>query len=402
MSSNASTSANLVQPSGQLLAQQLHIDWDILSFVLFSPHDQLKHIIENADLEPQEKRDALGALAEILENYADIAIYESLYQDTVKHIQRFQDRTVEGFREAVSTANKAHLAQIIHTNNCLEQTGGNLSFLRMVPGEHNPVDLLIKDHTLCMQCIGLVTTPTLPHRHIDCPEYHCRKCDQPAPGHVPKHCPNIDQHTGLPAGYRPLTHIIHDAPVTSDHHTYMLAVAADATIKSFDIERSRNRPAHLRPLSPIASRIRRAETTRPRNTTWVIHIGRIQGVFSDSSRIRHLTRHYPYQHVERFDSYEEARARANELFQEGPAFDTVNYIRRVECLAAMAPILAGFATNRAPEEDVSIKESDNPPPSYHADDQVQRSSPSPPATPIVFRRRCYERPRSPWENNSDH
>ena len=52
----------------------------------------------------------------------------------------------------------------------------------------------------------------------------------------PNIAPNIDQCTGLPAGYRPLAHIIHDTPVTSDHRTHMLAMAADATIKSFDIE----------------------------------------------------------------------------------------------------------------------------------------------------------------------
>ena len=94
MSADASTSVTPVQPPTrlthqQLLAQQLHIDWDVLAFILFSPHDQLKRIIENADLEPQEKRDALGALAEVLENYADIAVYERLYRDTMEHIQRF-------------------------------------------------------------------------------------------------------------------------------------------------------------------------------------------------------------------------------------------------------------------------------------------------------------------------
>ena len=398
MSTNASTSTIPVHPPTQL-SQQLHIDWDVLSFILFSPHDQLKRIIENADLQPQEKRDALGALAEVLENYADIAIYERLYRDTMTHIQRFRDRAVEGFRGAVSTANKARLAQIIRTNNRLEQTGGELSLLRTPPNEGDSVDSLVKDFTPCLQCLDSTITPALPHRHIDCPEYRCRKCDRPAPGHVPEHCPNVDQRTGIPPGYRPLTYIIRNAPVTSDHNTHMLAVAADATIKSFDIPRSRDRPEHLRPLSPISTRIRRAETTRPRSTTWVVYIGSIRGIFNDRSRVRHLTQHYRDHHVERFDSYEEARARANELFREGPAFDNVNHIRRVKRLAAISSALPASRTSQT---DALIADSDNPPPSYHTDNQSRRSSPSPPPTPIVLRHRHRERPHSPWEDNSDH
>ena len=372
MSTNASTPTAPVQTPTRLthqqaLAQQLHIDWDVLAFILFSPHDQLKRIIENADLEPQEKRDALGALAEVLENYADIAVYERLYRDTMEHIQRFRDRAVEGFREAISTANKARLAQIIRANNRLEQTGGELSFQRTPPDERDTVDLLIKESTPCLQCVDSATTPTLPHRHIDCPEYRCRKCNRPAPGHVPEHCPNIDQRTGIPPGYRPLAHIVRDAPVTSDHNTHMLAVAADATIKSFDIPRSRDRPEHLRPLSPISARIRRAEATRPRSTTWVVYIGRIRGIFNDRSRVRHLTQHYHYHHVERFDSYEEARARANELFREGPAFDNVNHIRRVKRLAAIS---AGLAASQPSQENALTGDSHNPPPSITPTNRV--------------------------------
>ena len=58
----------------QRLAAQLNIDWEVLSFILFSSCDQMQNIIEAADLEPQQKRNALGALAEVLETYADIAI----------------------------------------------------------------------------------------------------------------------------------------------------------------------------------------------------------------------------------------------------------------------------------------------------------------------------------------
>ena len=52
---------------------------------------------------------------------------------------------------------------------------------------------------------------------------------------------------------------------------------------------------------------------------------------------------------------------------------------------------------------LTADESDAPPPSYHTEEERgQNSSPSPPATPIVFRQPRNERSRSPWENNSDH
>ena len=94
MSSNASTSAapadlsTLPSPQ-QRLAAQLNIDWEVLSFILYSPRDQMNNIIEAADLEPQQKRNALGALAEVLETYAEISVNESLYADTMKYLQQF-------------------------------------------------------------------------------------------------------------------------------------------------------------------------------------------------------------------------------------------------------------------------------------------------------------------------
>ena len=132
MSSNQSTTSapnvpfEPVSPQ-QCLAAQLNIDWEVLSFILFSPRDQMQNISKAADLEPQQKRNALGALAEVLKTYADIAINESLYADTMKYLQRFRDTAVENFRRAVSTADKADLATIIQGTNRLKQTGGSFS-----------------------------------------------------------------------------------------------------------------------------------------------------------------------------------------------------------------------------------------------------------------------------------
>ena len=121
MSSNASTSsipANLPSPQQRLTAQ-LNIDWEVLSFILYSPRDQMNSIIEAVDLEPQQKRNTLGALAVVLETYAEISVNESLYADTMKYLQRARDTTVENFKQAASTGDKADLAAIIRGANYL-------------------------------------------------------------------------------------------------------------------------------------------------------------------------------------------------------------------------------------------------------------------------------------------
>ena len=408
MSSNASTSAapadlSTLPSPRQRLAAQLNIDWEVLSFILYSPRDQMTNIIEAADLEPQQKRDALGALAEVLETYAEISINESLYADTMKYLQRFRDTAVENFKQAASTADKADLAAIIRGANYLERTPYGFSWQQGFDGEHRPIDSLIEDVTPCMLCVASAAEATLPHRHIDCRSYKCRRCNQPAPGHIPSLCPFVDRRTRISSDYRPVQHLIQNVPLTNDHLSAMLTVAGDATIKSFAIERSHDRPEHLRSLSPISARIRRVESTRPRARTWVVVDGRVRGIFNDPAVVKRLTKYLDERRVERFDSYTEARARAHELFREPPHYDSVDYIRRVKRLAARTSLVADAAAGIATPELLSTNNSDAPPPSYHTEEERGRSpSRSPPATPIVFRRRRDERSRSPWENNSDH
>ena len=112
----------------------------------------------------------------------------------------------------------------------------------------------------------------------------------------------------ISSDYRPLQHLIQNVPLTNDHLSAMLAVAGDATIKSFAIKRSHDRPKHLRPLSPISARIRQVQSTRPRARTWVVIDGRIRGIFNNPAVVKQLTKYLDDQQVEQFDTYTEARA----------------------------------------------------------------------------------------------
>ena len=171
----------------------------------------------------------------------------------MKYLQQFRDTVVKNFRGAVSTADKADLATIIQDTNRLEQTGGNFLWQQGVDRENRPVDSLIEDPTPCMLCVPSTAEPTLPHRHVDCPSYKCRQRNHFAPGHIPSLCPYVDCCTRISADYRPLPRLIHNVPLSNNHLSTMLAVAGDATIKSFDIEQFHNRPKHLCPLSPISA-----------------------------------------------------------------------------------------------------------------------------------------------------